>query len=149
MSAIPCDFCGVAVPVPDDWPVDFAVCPRCGAPGDLPPAAATPCQGCPWRRTAARGWLGPLTADEWIALVHTDAPIACHETITVSGEWAPGTLQCRGAAIFRENVCKSPRDPAVVTGPVDRRRVFAHNSEFLEHHAGPLADWLADQRTPR
>lgn len=26
---IPCDFCRAPVPIPDDWPVDFAVCGPC------------------------------------------------------------------------------------------------------------------------
>lgn len=112
----------------------------------LPGATSAACSDCPWRRDSARGWLGPLSAGDWIDLAHSDEPIACHQTITVSGEWALGTLQCRGAAIFRANRCKSPRDPEVVTGPADRAMVFATNQEFTDHHDSPLAAWLAEQR---
>lgn len=100
----------------------------------LPPATERPCTDCPWRRVSRPGWLGPFTAEEWILAIHSDEPIACHETITVSTSWE-GALQCRGAAIFRENVHKLPRDHDVVTGPADERRVFASNAEFMEHHS--------------
>lgn len=112
----------------------------------LPDATPNPCDACPWRRNATRGWLGPFPADDWIAIAQSDEPVACHQTISVSGEWAPGTLQCRGLAIFRENICKSPRNPEVITGPVDRERVFARPQEFLDHHDSPLAEWLEEQR---
>lgn len=101
---------------------------------DLPPATDRPCKGCPWRRRSAPGWLGPFDADEWLAIVHSDEPIACHETIQVSDSWE-GALQCAGSAIFRDNVCKSPRDPAVAVGPVNKRLVFASSKEFKEHHS--------------
>ncbi len=114
---------------------------------DLPEATISPCNDCPWRREATRGWLGPFSAEEWIAIVHSDAPVACHQTLNGQKGWdAPGVKQCRGAAIFRENVCKSPRDPSVVTGPLDKESVFAWNDEFLAHHDSPLASWLAEQR---
>lgn len=110
-------------------------------------ATTVPCAVCPWRRKSVRGWLGPLTAPEWIELAHSDEPIACHETIETDGVWTPGvTLQCRGAAVFRANVFKAPRDQTVAVGPRDTDRVFASNAEFTEHHDSPLADWLADQR---
>lgn len=28
-TQIPCDFCGTLVAIPDDWPVDWAVCKSC------------------------------------------------------------------------------------------------------------------------
>jgi len=114
---------------------------------ELPPATANPCDDCPWRRVATRGWLGPFSAEEWLQIVHSDIAIACHQTLKGGDGWdQPGVKQCRGAAIFRENRFKSPRDPAVVTGPRDTERVFATNEEFLEHHTSPLADFLVKQR---
>lgn len=98
----------------------------------LPPAVASPCNDCPWRRQAVRGWLGPLTAEEWIELVGSDSPIACHQTIVQDGDWE-GASQCAGAASFRANICKLPRDPQVAHGP-RRDDVFATRTEFLEHH---------------
>jgi hypothetical protein len=85
--------------------------------------------------------LGPFGPDEWVALAHSDEPIACHQTIDddydESEAWdAPGIKQCAGAAIYRANVCKSPRDPEVARGEVDRETVFATPTEFKEHHHG-------------
>jgi len=48
----------------------------------LPQATPRPCNDCPWRRKSCAGWLGPF-----------------------------GIKQCAGAAVYRANVCKSPRDP--------------------------------------
>jgi hypothetical protein len=103
----------------------------------LPPATTKPCIECPWRRAAVPGYLGPYEAAEWTEIAHGESAIACHMTIPagVDGEWSDGMLQCRGAAIFRANVCKLPRDPRVVTGPMDTHAVFAANIEFLAHHA--------------
>lgn len=108
---------------------------------DLPEATAKPCNECPWRRKSFPGHLGPLTADEWADLVHTDAAIACHKTITEVGEdgegdWAhPQMRQCAGAGIHRTNVHKSPRDRQVFTSDEpDTENVFAFTSEFVAHH---------------
>lgn len=64
---------------------------------------------------------------------HSDTPIMCHQTIEESGSF-DGTKQCRGAAIFRTNVCKSPRRSDIVTGPMDKENVFSDNDEFLDYH---------------
>lgn len=100
-----------------------------------------------------RGWLGPFSAEEWLELAHGENPIACHQTIhhaddNGEGDWDdPGMRQCRGAAIFRANVCKRPRDPEVAHGPVDRDSVFGRSDEFLAHHDSPLAEWLAKAKS--
>lgn len=113
---------------------------------DYPPPTPQPCSDCPWRRNATAGWLGPHDAFEWLNIVHGDSPIACHQTITETndegtGDWEhPAIRQCRGAAIYRENRCKSPRNPNVATGPVDKERVFARDEEFVEHHTGERLD---------
>lgn len=102
---------------------------------DLPPVTASPCSDCPWRINSLPGWLGPLDATEWIGLVLSDAPIACHQTIVKSGEWTPGVRQCAGAADFRANICKVPRDHNVAGGsPNDA--VLMDVQAFLEHHTG-------------
>lgn len=84
----------------------------------------SPCSDCPWARKALPGWLGNSTADEWLATVHGEALIECHTT----------DKQCAGAAIFRGNVCKVPRDPNILTLPADRVKVFSWNKEFKDHH---------------
>lgn len=106
----------------------------------LPDATPKPCNDCPWRRNALPGWLGPYSVERWLEVVNTDVPIACHQTLVNTddrgvGDWSDESImQCRGAAIYRANTCKLPRDPEVVTGPVDRETVFAHRSEFLGYH---------------
>lgn len=92
------------------------------------------CKECPWRRDSEPGHLGPYDARTWILAIHSDQPIACHETIKSSEQDWSELKQCRGSAIYRANVYKSPRNPAVVVGPSDTETVFADDREFLEHH---------------
>ena len=105
---------------------------------------ANPCNECPWRRSHPAGWLGPMSADEWIVLALSDEPIACHQTIpegfnviddSLEREYATVEMtQCAGAAIFRANISKLPRDRAIGRLPKDPERVFAHPGEFKNHH---------------
>lgn len=84
-----------------------------------------PCSDCPWRRDSVRGWLGPATAEEWIAVAHSDQRVDCHVLVGA---------QCVGSAIFRANVCKISRDRAVIRAKQDTRTVFAAAQAFIEHH---------------
>jgi hypothetical protein len=84
-----------------------------------------PCRDCPWSRDAVPGWLGGVAGRTWVAEAHGDAAIDCH---TRRG------AQCAGAAIYRANVCKVSRDPAVLRLPRDRDAAFDHPEAFLEHH---------------
>lgn len=109
---------------------------------NLPDVQPSPCGECPWRRISLPGWLGPFEAGEWVALAHSDEPIACHTTLGVQPDedsqvvWLdPRIRQCAGAATYRANVAKRPRTLGVITGPVDRVKVFATPAEFKEHHA--------------
>jgi|SRR3974390_154512 len=86
----------------------------------------TPCSDCPWAREALKGWLGALTPDEWIAIIHGEAIIDCH----TQAPW-----QCAGAAIYRANVCKTPRYGVILQLEPDTGKVFATPEEFLKHHA--------------
>lgn len=103
---------------------------------EYPAPVPKPCRECPWRRNATPGHLGPFTADEWLEVAHGEYPIACHMTIPPGGGWGDQTRQCAGAARFRANVCKSPRNPTIAAGPQDPERVFSRNAEFREHHEG-------------
>ena len=107
----------------------------------LPEATPSPCNECPWRREAEGGHLGPYSPLDWIKIAHSDSPIACHKTVVVTnplegiGDWDhPKIRQCRGAAIFRANVAKTPRNLDVITGPVDKESCFGTNEEFAAHH---------------
>lgn len=102
---------------------------------EYPPAVKEPCNDCPWRRNAAPGWLGPHPAQQWLDCVHGETAIACHQTIPEGGGWGPRTLQCRGAAVFRANVFKSPHNPTIEAGPRDTEHVFETDAEFREYHA--------------
>ena len=86
-----------------------------------------PCLDCPWRRDAAPGWLGELSADEWVTLAHGEGSAECH---------VHHTQQCAGLAVYRANVCKAPRNPALLRLPADRRLVFGTPDQFLEYHRG-------------
>lgn len=85
-----------------------------------------PCADCPWARTAIPGWLGGLTPKEWLAEAHGDGIIDCH---TLTG------AQCAGAAIYRANVCKSPRDRNALRLKSNRELVFKTHADFERHHA--------------
>lgn len=85
-----------------------------------------PCSDCPLRRNSLNGWLGDTgTPEEWAAALHSDSPMNCH---VLKG------AQCAGAAIYRGNVCKSPRDKTILVLPSDRKTVFSGPGEFVAHH---------------
>lgn len=84
-----------------------------------------PCSDCPWSRNALNGWLGSLSPEQWINEARSETLIDCH---------VHAGAQCAGAAIFRANICKSPRYPNILRLPSDRRAVFAGHQEFLDHH---------------
>ena len=108
----------------------------------LPEATSQPCRECPWRRKAAAGWLGPYDAEQWLLLVNSDAPIACHLTIPDEAEdedpetWNDHKIkQCAGAAQYRKNVAKMPRDKEIaLAAERDTTEVFATPVEFKDHH---------------
>ena len=89
----------------------------------------TPCSDCPWARASLPGWLGTMTPDEWIAHAHGEGTAECHALLGA---------ECAGLAIYRANVCKSPRDPDAFRLPADRDAVFASPVQFkLHHEKGP------------
>lgn len=84
-----------------------------------------PCSDCPWARRSLKGWLGGLSAEEWLREAHGEARIDCHTKI------GP---HCAGAAIYRANMAKKPRNKEALVLPADRETVFATPMEFREHH---------------
>ena len=120
------------------------------------PPAKAPCSECPWRRDAEPGWLGPHTPEEWAAMAHADGQIACHLTIPSDtpedGSDLDEMTACAGAAIFRANVCKSPRSLRGIPEQhlrADRQRVFSWDNEFIEYHAEAAARRLAMREKAR
>lgn len=93
----------------------------------------SPCSDCPWARKSLAGWVGALSPMDWIRYAFSDNRIECHtrpQAGIVRTWW-----QCAGAAIFRANICKVPRDPDVMQDLApDTVRVFATPREFLNHH---------------
>lgn len=87
----------------------------------------SPCSDCPFRRDALPGWLGDSTPEEFLRMTHGESRIDCHTEV------GP---QCAGAAIYRRNVCKSPRDLTQLVLPANRVLVFGSPREFLDHHTG-------------
>lgn len=84
-----------------------------------------PCADCPFGRKALKGWLAGCSPEDWITMVHGEAQIDCHCTTN---------QQCAGAAIYRANVCKSPRDQTLLMLEPNTTLVFASPSEFTAHH---------------
>lgn len=85
----------------------------------------SPCSDCPFARKSLAGWLGGINAHEWMRIVRGEAIVQCHTKI------GP---QCAGAAIFRANIFKAPRDPKILQLEKDRTSVFSTVGEFLNHH---------------
>lgn len=69
--------------------------------------------------------MGGDDVENWVRDAHGEVRLDCH---TLSG------AQCAGAAIYRGNICKLPRDPAVLVLPADRDKVFKSPKEFRDHH---------------
>lgn len=86
----------------------------------------SPCCDCPFRRDSLPGWLGGSTPEQFVRHAHADLPYPCHTKI------GP---QCAGMAIYRANICKSPRDPKAFRLPADKVKVFSWPTEFINHHS--------------
>ena len=85
-----------------------------------------PCHDCPWRRNSAEGWLGSLSAEEWMSIAIGEGSAECHTELS--------DTSCAGLAIFRANICKIPRDPNALRLPADHDGVFSVPWQFMEHH---------------
>src|SRR5262245_30405932 len=90
-----------------------------------PEQHCSPCYDCPWSKNSLPGWLGGLTALQWLKAVVGEDRIYCHTKLP----W-----QCAGAAIFRSNIAKRPRDRGLLILPKDILRVFSGWKEFRQHH---------------
>lgn len=97
-----------------------------------PSQHAAPCSDCPWARGNLAGWLGSMSAAEWLAAAHGETIIDCHAL----KRNAETFHQCAGAATYRANMAKLCRDPSILRLPADRAQVFATPDEFKKHHDG-------------
>jgi hypothetical protein len=96
-----------------------------GKPAETQHAHA--CSDCPFARDSVPAWLGGYTVQETLESAHGEARIDCH---ILHG------AQCAGAAIYRANTAKRPRDRNLLELPADRKKVFATPIEFTKHHGG-------------
>jgi hypothetical protein len=71
------------------------------------------------------GW--GSTSEDYVQMAHGEQQIDCHTKV------GP---QCAGAAIYRANVLKMPRDNSVIQLPMDTDTVFKTPMEFIAHHHG-------------
>jgi hypothetical protein len=101
-----------------------------------------PCADCPWARKSLKGWTGPHSVDQWLAVARDYwHPIACHTRRIAAGvkHWLKGETfghwECAGAAIFRANTCVHRFDQRpMLELPKNQKLVFTTPMEFREHH---------------
>lgn len=106
------------------------------------PVKKAPCNECPFRKVAPPGWLGggeDGLASKYLAVAHSDTNLACHKSPGYAADKASEMRPCAGLALYRRNVCKSPRDPWAarakkMVGDEHRTEVFATPAEFMARH---------------
>ena len=96
-----------------------------------------PCSDCPWAKKSVGGWVGSLSPEQWVQYAHGEARMDCH---------VHPDAQCAGAAIYRANICKSPRDKTLLVLPPDKVRVFSRPQDFINHHKSGIGrSWTDDK----
>lgn len=101
----------------------------------LPPTEK-PCKECPLRKDSAPGYLGGYTAENYIAILHSDAQIACHMSPGFPHDHSQ-QRHCTGVCGYRANVGKMPRGPetAQAVEQIGKSAEFFESPlQFLEHH---------------
>ena len=120
------------------------------APKPFRPHAETPCGECPFRRTAAAGWLGAAPPQMFVENIKQEQPSPCHTSIDYedpswSRQWEAGQIGklCTGALILASNAGKLARDQRMLPRvPADREIVFSTLQEFAAYHeASPVKSW--------
>jgi hypothetical protein len=118
------------------------------------PCGTQPCKECPFRRTAAAGWLGEATPESFIVEISMERPLPCHPTIDYTDrDWLrkwnaqgedTGNI-CAGSLIMSANMCKLPRDRNFPRLPSDHKTVFSTHKEFIEYHNNAkVRSWESD-----
>ena len=110
------------------------------------PVKKAPCAECPFRKDAAPGWLGGGEhglAEEYLRLAHSDQNVACHMSPGHGTDDVTRMRACAGLALYRKNVCKTPRDPWAaraqeMVGDEHRGEVFQTPKEFMDRHDTPV-----------
>lgn len=103
----------------------------------------TPCEMCPWRVSAAPGYLGEDSPVHFYwASISAEQDMPCHEQIDYSeDDWKetqlPGADLCAGMLIHFKNSLKRPRRPeiaAAVEAVKESRAVFQWPWDFMKRH---------------
>ena len=100
-----------------------------------------PCNQCPFRRIAMRGWLGAASPQSFIIEISMERPLPCHQTIDyTSRTWLQDWIAqrvgkiCGGSLVMSANMGKLPRDRNFPRLPTDKKTVFARPEEFIAYH---------------
>lgn len=95
-----------------------------------------PCAECPWRKKAAKGWLGGHTAESYADAVQANEVPACH--LRDFGPDDDRTAFCAGSLAVMSNQCvsawRSDGGDEAKKGVGKRPDCFAHVREFYKHH---------------
>ncbi len=77
-----------------------------------------PCKECPFVEGRTRGFVGPYTPEDLHSIATGETAFPCH--MTMSDATGP---RCRGIDLYRNQLCKSPRDPAERAAQAETVRV--------------------------
>ena len=106
-----------------------------------------PCEGCPFRKNAAKGWLGSYTAEEIIEHALREIPFFCHIDVERQHgyeesdweEWAFENGQmCAGYLVMMRKMAKLPRDPefAEAVRNIDaKQEILFPPQVFIDYHS--------------
>lgn len=100
-----------------------------------------PCSECPFVKGAARGWLGPWSAEGLVRTVLSEYPFSCHQTVREDGQAPEETQHCVGSLALMRRSGKLPRDPEltrrmrevppeILATVMDARQFVAHHQEL-------------------
>ncbi len=97
----------------------------------------TPCKECPFRKTAIRGWLGGLTAQETKDAIMAEQDFSCHLTRKFKKN---EKSRCKGSVLFLINHCKQPRMNLPLIDAVNKTKKEQHSRgdylgfDFVAYH---------------
>ena len=105
----------------------------------------TPCPECPFYRRVKPGALGGSPPEVYVGQAVLPFWLPCHKSSNYAGKASDvnEVSECHGAATFRANIRDQlvATNPALLSLPEDKERVFGSLAEFYAHHHGiSLAD---------
>lgn len=100
-----------------------------------------PCKECPFRKTAFKGWLGGISAEDTSNYVLNEADFACHMTRKKQDSQMS---RCKGSQLFLINHCKLPKFNQPLIKALDQTKKEGHDTsqylgfDFIKHHNSPI-----------